>query len=39
MRPDEIDVTKRCDRSVDPVNETETGAIELSVVTAATGKL
>ena len=38
MLPDETDVTVRNARLSDPVNETETGAIELPAVTAATCK-
>ena len=38
MLPDETDVTWRSALLSDPVNETETGAIELPAVTAATGK-
>jgi len=39
MLPDETDVTCRRAPLTEPVKETETGAIELPSVTAATGKL
>jgi hypothetical protein len=39
MLPDETDVTCRRAPWTEPVKETETGAIELPSVTAATGKL
>ena len=39
MLPDETDVTWRRNPLMEPVKETETGAIELPAVTAATGKL
>ena len=37
MLPDETDVTWRRSPLTEPVKETETGAIELPVVVAATG--
>ena len=39
MRPDETDVTRRRNPSSEPLKETETGAIELPDVIAATGAL
>jgi hypothetical protein len=38
MLPDERALTFKTSQLIDPVKETETGAIELLVVTAATGR-